>query len=194
MAQSGGINIVLTPETATAVAQRLVCWDKADGAPAQAVQYRTDGNRPYFHIPAGACEGKGDLTLTPGGPTVACPQSDAPTLVQPTAQDVSGLDPSSCQEIAAPTGLAVSGTPTQTAITVEWEAPASGPAPTGYRVSYRPDGSSGSWTHQEVTGATTATATGLTPGTAYDFRVQARHTTYLSPPTADVTISTAEAA
>ncbi len=192
MADTGGVNIVLTPETATAVAQRLVCWDKVGGVPAQSVQYRTDGNRPYFRIPAGSCAGKPPLTLTPGGTTIACPASGSPTYVVPTAADVHGLNPAACTEMAAPTGLVVNGTPTQTSIGVKWTAPATGPAPTGYRLTYRKDATTGAWSVVEVgAGTLQATVTGLTANTAYDFRVQARHNTYLSPPTADTTLTTA---
>lgn len=192
MADTGGINITVTQETATSVAQRLVCWDKVDGQRAQTVQYRTDGNLPYFRIPAGTCAGKGDLKLTPDGTALTCPSSGAPNRLEPPAAQVAGLDPNTCTEIPAPTGLAVSGTPTTTAITVQWSAPSTGPAPTGYQVSYRADGSTGAWTYIQVgAGTLTATATGLTANTAYDFRVQARRHTYLSPPTADITVSTA---
>lgn len=194
MPQVGGINVIVTSETAQPVAQRLVCWDRSDGPPDQTIQYLTDGNLPYFRVPAGTCAGKDPLTLIPGGTVIPCPATGSPTFVQPTLAEVSGVNPNTCAEIAPPTGLAVEGTPTTTAITVGWDAPATGPAPTGYRVSYRADGSTGAWTNIEVpAGTLTATATGLTINTAYDFRVQAYQGTYLSPPTAEVTISTAAA-
>lgn len=190
MADTGGVNIVVTPDTASAVAQRLVCWDKVGGVAQQSIQYRTDGNRPYFRIPAGTCSGKPALKLTPDGDTIACPASGTPTHVVPTAAEVSGVNANGCAELTAPTGLAVTGSPTQTAITVHWTAP-TGTAPTGYRLAYRA-GSSGAYTHVEIAaGVLTATVTGLTANTAYNFHVQARRGTYLSPATADVQITTA---
>lgn len=192
MADTGGVAITVTQETMQAVAQRLVCWDRENGQRMKTVQYRTDGNRPYFYIPGGTCADRDALSLTPGGATITCNTSGVPTHVEPALADVSGLNPNSCEEIAVPTGLAASGAPTANTITVGWEAPATGPAPTGYVVSYRPDGQTGGWTTIQVpAGQLTATASGLTPNTAYDFRVQARQGTYLSPPTADVTVSTA---
>lgn len=193
MPQVGGINVFVTGETMQPVAQRLVCWDRSDGPPDQTIEYRTDGPTPYFRVPAGTCEGKDPLVLIPGGAEVACPTTGSPNFLMPGAADVSGMNPNTCAEIDPPTGLAVSGTPTATSITVAWSAPASY-APTGYRVSYRQDGTTDAWTVIEVPGGTlTATASGLTANTAYDFRVQAYQGTLLSPPTADVTISTAAA-
>lgn len=195
MPDVGGINVIVDMDTMQPVAQRLVCWDRSDGPPDQTIQYRTDGNLPYFRVPAGTCQGKDPLTLIPGGTAIPCNTTGAPTVIRPTLAEVSGLNPNSCREIPAPGGLAAQGTPTQTAITVGWEAPASGAAPTGYRVTYRKDGSTGAWTVIDVPAATlTATASGLTAGTAYVFRVQARQGDYLSPPTAEVTVSTAAAA
>lgn len=192
MADTGGINITVTPETASAVAQRLVCWDREGGVPLKSIQYRTDGNRPYFRVPAGSCDGKADLTLTPGGTVVACPDSGTPTHLTPTLAEVGGLNPNSCAEIPAPTGLTGDGAPTQTAIGVKWAAPAGSQTPTGYRVAWRADGSTGPWSYKDVgAGALSTSVTGLTAGTAYDFRVQSRVNAYLSPFTADTTISTA---
>lgn len=194
MPQVGGINVIVTSETAQPVAQRLVCWDRSDGPPDQTILYLTDGNLPYFRVPAGTCDGKVALQLTPGGAVIACPTTGTPTIIQPTLAEVSGLDPNTCTEIAAPTALAVEGAPTTTTITVGWEPPATGPAPTGYRVSYRQDGTTDAWTNIEVpAGTLTATAEGLTINTAYDFRVQAYQGSLLSPPTPEVTISTAAA-
>lgn len=134
MADTGGINIIVDGTTMQAVAQRLVCWDRSDGPPDQSILYRTDGNLPYFRVPAGTCTGKGALTLTPGGTEITCPETGTPNILRPTAEEVSGLNANTCTETAPPTGLAVQGTPTATSITVGWEAPATGPAPTGYVV------------------------------------------------------------
>lgn len=191
-APTGGIKILVDRDTMNAVAQRLVCWDREGVVRAQAVQYRTDGNLPYFHIPGGVCADRGALTLTPGGATVACPGTGNPTVIQPTVAEILGMNPNTCQEVPAPTGLAVQGAPTANSITVGWEAPTGGAD--GYLLSYRPDASTGAWTQVEVAGsAEQATVTGLTANTAYDFHIQARRGNYLSAPTADVTISTAAA-
>lgn len=189
---AGGVKIIVTQETMQQVAQQLVCWDNGTGSK-QNILYRTDGNRPYFEIPAGLCQGAPALTLSPGGATVTCPTGGAATIVEPTETDVSGVNPNNCQLIEAPTGLAVTGTPTANSITVHWNAP-TGPAPSGYRLARRPDGSTGAWTYTDVpAGPLTATATGLTVNTAYDFKIQALHGTYSSGFTADTTISTAAA-
>ncbi|MEV6399979.1 fibronectin type III domain-containing protein [Streptomyces sp. NPDC051907] len=192
MADTGGINITVTPETASQVAQRLVCWDRESGVRMQSIEYRTDGNRPYFRVPAGICVDRGALALTPGGTAVTCPASGTPTQITPTLAEVGGVNANSCTEIPVPTSLAVSGTPTTTVIAVQWAAPATGATPTGYRLAYRADGSSGAWSYKDVgAGVLTTSVTGLTVNTAYDFKVQAKQGTYWSPYTSDVTISTA---
>jgi hypothetical protein len=174
------------------VAQQLMCWANATGS-RQEIQYRTDGNLPYFYIPPGVCDGAGPLTLTPGGDVITCPTSGNATLVEPTDSNVSGVNPNTCQVIEEPSGLAVEGAPTTTAITVGWEAP-DGPPPTGYRLAYRADGSTGAWSYLLVpSGQLVATVTGLTANTAYDFKIQALQGTYSSAYTAEVTISTAAA-
>lgn len=188
---AGGVKIVATQDTMQEIAQQLACWG---GENRQAIVYRTDGNLPYFEIPAGVCDGATDLTLTPDGTVVTCPPDGQTTVLQPTSSDVSGVNPNTCELIEAPTGLAAQGDPTATAITVSWSAPAGGPTPTGYRVAYRQDGSTGPWSYlQAAPGQLTATATGLTPATAYDFKVQAQYGTYSSAFTAETTISTAAA-
>ncbi|MFC4328350.1 fibronectin type III domain-containing protein [Streptomyces andamanensis] len=189
-APTGGINILVDRDTMNAVAQRVVCWDKDGSVPAQAVQYRTDGNLPYFHVPGGVCAHRGALKLSPGGATVACPGTGNPTVIQPTVDEILGLNPNSCQEVPAPTGLAVQGSPAADSITVGWQAPAGGAD--SYLLSYRKDGSTGAWTHVEVPGSLLqATVNGLTASTAYNFHVAARRGPYQSAPTADVKISTA---
>lgn len=68
------------------------------------------------------------------------------------------------------TGLAVSGTPTQTSISLTWVTPATGSPPLTYQVVSRSPTGSGLFTPAAaVTGALSQTITGLTPGTSYDF-------------------------
>lgn len=98
MADTGGINITVTMETASAVAQRLVCWDKVGGVRAQTVEYRTDGNLPYFRVPAGSCAGKEPLLLKPGGTAVPCPETGNPTQLRPTLEEVTGINANTCVE------------------------------------------------------------------------------------------------
>ena len=75
---------------------------------------------------------------------------------------------------AAPTNLAASPASGQVGLT--WSAPASdgGSSITDYRIEYK-QSSSGTWGTftDPVSNATSATVTGLTNGTAYDFRVSA---------------------
>lgn len=187
---AGGVKVIATMETMQQIAQQLVCWDNSTGSKHN-ILYRTDGNQPYFEIPAGLCAGAPPLTLTPGGDAIACPGAGAATVVQPTDSEVSGVNPNTCEAVDPPSALAVSGVPTATTITVGWQAPDGG-SPTGYRLAYRPDGSTGAWTYRTLPlNPLTATVTGLTANTAYDFKIQALYGTYSSAYTAETTISTA---
>lgn len=191
MAEVGGVNILVDASTMQAVAQRLVCWNRAGTGKRQSVEYVTGGARPYFRITGDTCAGKPALVLTPDGATVACNASGVPVVLSPTPAEVSGIDPNACAELAVPTGLAV-GTPapTTTTIKVGWAAPVSY-VPDGYVVNYRLS-PSGPWQTIDVAaGVLTATATGLALNTAYNFRVAAKKNGKLSPATAPVTISTA---
>ncbi len=60
------------------------------------------------------------------------------------------------------------------ALTATWQAPAGGPAPTGYAVEYRVRGTSSWQAHAHTGTGTTATIPRLTPATTYDVQVQAR--------------------
>lgn len=74
----------------------------------------------------------------------------------------------------APTGLIVSGTPTQTSITLQWSAPATGTAPITYQVLTRTPSGSGTFTAAgPSTSSTSEIITGLSPGASYDFVVNA---------------------
>jgi len=66
------------------------------------------------------------------------------------------------------------GTPTSGIMPLTWSAPITGSAPTDYTVEYK-ESSSGTWLPftDGVSSATGASVTGLTPATAYDFRVTA---------------------
>ncbi|MFF9265838.1 fibronectin type III domain-containing protein [Streptomyces longwoodensis] len=189
MPTQGGVRVLVTRDTMNQVAQQLMCWASATGDQ-QLIEYRTDGNLPYFYIPSGVCGGAGPLTLTPGGDAITCPTSGNATLVEPVDANVSGVNPNTCQTIEEPGGLAGSGSPTATTIPVQWNAP-DGPPPTGYRLAWRKDGTTGAWSYKIVPGIQrVATITGLTANTAYDIKVQALHDTYSSAFTADTTIST----
>lgn len=74
----------------------------------------------------------------------------------------------------APTGLVVAGSPTQTTVTLQWVAPATGTAPLTYQVLSRtPTGSGGFAVAGAVVSTLTQTITGLTASTSYDFEVEA---------------------
>lgn len=66
------------------------------------------------------------------------------------------------------------GTPTSGIVPLTWSAPITGSAPTDYTVEYKAT-ASGTWLPftDGVSSATGASVTGLTPATAYDFRVTA---------------------
>ena len=75
---------------------------------------------------------------------------------------------------AAPTGLSTVGNPGSTTVTVTW-SPVS--AAYGYTVQYKPTISS-TWTVAANTDLTTLTIFSLSPGTTYDWRVQANCSLY----------------
>ena len=67
------------------------------------------------------------------------------------------------------------------AVTLAWTAPAAGGTPTSYSVQYRPSGT-GVWLSAGSVTATSASVTGLTGGTLYDFQVIAVGTYVSSTP------------
>lgn len=175
------------------LAQRIVCWSGYD----KRIQVGTWGGT-HLIIPFEVCaSAETPLTLTPGGTEFACQDGVTPTgwitVSNLTADDVSGINPNTCTETPAPTGLAVSGTPTTTAITVQWAAP-SGATATGYRLRYRVTGTTGAYTVLDLPSTPTNRAvTGLTANTSYDFQVQAKVGDGVSPYTPVTAISTAAA-
>lgn len=172
------------------LAQRIVCWSGHD----KRVQIGTGGGT-HLIIPFEVCQAAATpLVLTPGGDQFACQNGVTPTgwitVSNLTAGDVSSINPNTCAEVAAPTGLAVSGTPTTTAITVQWAAPTAY-APTGYRLAYKANAAS-TWTYVDLPASPLSRAvTGLTINTQYNFKIQAKNGEVLSPFTSVVNISTA---
>lgn len=78
----------------------------------------------------------------------------------------------------APSGL-TAGTPQQNSVPLSWTAPSTSSIATsasGYVVQYKASSSS-TWIDFTTTTSTSASVTGLTAGTAYDFRVAAYDTT-----------------
>ncbi|KQO76429.1 fibronectin type III domain-containing protein [Methylobacterium sp. Leaf88] len=87
----------------------------------------------------------------------------------------------------------VLGAATDTTQALTWDAPSGGGAPTGYLGEYRAVGQS-AWTTFPTNGTgTSATVTGLTASTAYQYRVTATNDTGPGPASATVTGSTAAA-
>jgi len=70
-------------------------------------------------------------------------------------------------------GLTAVSDYTNTSITAEWSAPASGSTPTGYAVYIRDEDGANTWSTPDMLGnaATTDTFSGLTIGHSYDFKV-----------------------
>ena len=88
-----------------------------------------------------------------------------------------------------PTGLTV-GTIASTTVALSWTAPGTGTAPFTYTVQQSPH-NAGTWTTATTTNnVTSATVTGLTPSTAYDFRVLASNTAGTSPASGVVSATT----
>jgi hypothetical protein len=87
-----------------------------------------------------------------------------------------------------PTGLGV-GTATATTMPLSWAAPASGGAVASYSVRSSPHGA-GTWTTVTGISGTSATITGLTVSTSYDFEVDAVNAGGDSGWTAAITAST----
>jgi hypothetical protein len=112
------------------------------------------------------------------------------TIVGPVST-VSGVTP----PLAAPgqvTGLALDAA-TATTQALHWTAPATGGAPASYRVEYRVAGTT-SWSILGgTTAGTSATVTGLTAQTSYQYRVTAVNATGSGTPSVTVTGATAAA-
>ena len=81
----------------------------------------------------------------------------------------SGSAPADTTAPSAPTGLAVSGTPTTSSVTLSWTASTDDVGVTGYEV-FQGAGA----TAVTTTGGTSATVSGLAAGTSYSFTVKAR--------------------
>ena len=146
------------------------------------------------------------VTAAPGGRTATSTGATSATVAgltngtaytfTVTAANAAGTSPVSVASAAVtPRGapgapIAVTATPGDTQAAVSWAAPASdgGSAITGYTVTAAPGGQTAT-----TTGATSATVTGLTNGTAYTFRVTATNavgTSAVSSASAAVTPST----
>lgn len=81
---------------------------------------------------------------------------------------------------------------TSTSLTVTWNAPPDGdrPAAESYDLQYRPDDGSAFAAGPQAVAATTATITGLVPGTAYEVQVRAKSDEGTGPWSASATLRT----
>lgn len=85
-----------------------------------------------------------------------------------------------------PTGLSVAGSPTQTTIPLQWNAPLVGTAPLTYQALMRSPSGSGAFSSGSILPVTslTTTITGLIPAETYDFEVTASNSAGTSAPSA----------
>lgn len=173
-APTAGWLVYPPPGELQAVAQRVVCWANYD----KRIQVGTWGGT-HLIIPFEVCEEVAEpLVLTPGGTEFACQDGVTPTgwitVANLDDSDVSGLNPNTCTEIAAPAGLA-SGVETATTLPLTWGEVDQADR---YLVRWRQDATTGAWTEAWVTAAA-YTITGLTAATTYDVSVQAEVNGYL---------------
>lgn len=92
---------------------------------------------------------------------------------------------------ALPSAPTISGTSTDTQVTLTWVAPSSGPAITDYIVQYRLVGASSWTTFSDGTSATPgATVTGLNHSTSYEFQVAAVNADGTGAYSAAITVAT----
>ena len=110
--------------------------------------------------PAGWWQLRVDATLTGWAPADAVR----------THGDVSGVAVTWTLQAVRALGAAAQGA---RALRVAWQAPAQGPAPTGYAVQSRRTGAAAWTAHPHAGAARHATLTGLTPGATYAVRVRA---------------------
>jgi Fibronectin type III domain len=161
----------------------VACWAPPDS---NTVQILTGEGRKILRVDAALCgeDGRLPLTLTDGG-TDQCAGVTVTKRVQ-----VADVD-TGCNALAAPAGLAVSGTPTATSISVAWSAVASA---VGYQVQWKlTSAPATAWTIRPQVTALTDTVPGLTASTSYDFQVRAvaANSAQTSPWSATVAVSTA---
>ena len=99
----------------------------------------------------------------------------------PNGAGTANMTPGSVSLVPAAVQSLAPGALTSTTLSLSWSAPATGPAPVSYTISFRPAGA-GSYTQTgPSTTNTSATIAGLTPHTAYDVQVIASNAVGKSP-------------
>ncbi len=179
---------------ATADELAVLSWTEPDDGGSAITGYRWEGRNAGSSIWS-------SIGNTEPGVTTVSPQTSvtAASEFRIRAMNAVGNSPwSDIRTVAAPpgipTGLAASGVQ-ETQVTLGWTAPTqTGGKAVSYTYQWGPDDGGATWPNEDTASAATADVTGLTAGTAYQFRVRAVNEDRMSGWTARITETTTAAA
>jgi hypothetical protein len=166
-------------------------------------QGNRNGTVALSHVPlqsGGAINSSGNGTANVWQQSAASPNGaiSTVTVTAGITTSISFPDPSITIISPATAALTVPGAPsglssssqTTTSVSLNWVAPTSGGAPTGYQIQYKL-ATSGTWLNGPTATVTSGTVSSLTTGTSYNFRVYAFNNTGNGNPSNVLTQSTA---